>query len=559
MIEDARTLAAGTRLQADICVIGAGPAGTTLALELAELGRDVLLLEAGGLEDDPDLSALAAPASGFRYGSETEIIQHLRFGGNANSWHVRTPSDGSRVRFAAFQDADFEAREETGNWRWPFRAADLRPAEHRAGALWGLAPAGFGAPEDLPQPGGDLDTASYQFPSARKVTKDFRDRISRSKHITLLTHALVHRLEFEDGRATQAHITPHPDHPVTICAGTFVVASGALGACRLLFNSPMANGDAPGNQGDALGRYLMDHPGVLGGVFYPSSPAVIRQFIPYDICETETVPAMAHMVLSNARLRAGGVLGLASQFFPRSASWRWDHVPSFRRNDAVLGIIAARRALEQRRLPSTRHLRHILAGLDAAIPYLIHRARVPQSSMARGGWSQRPGAEDRYAVFEVVQSAEQAPHRDNRVLPSEETDALGHRRITLDWQLHEPDIEKIIAAQEVFEAGIAASGLGRIDHARPGGTLRLQTTSSHHHIGGLRMGSDPATSVTNANGRVHGTDNLYVAGSGLFPTGSYANPTWLIAVLAVRLAVHLAGRISPPAPPAPSRAQASAP
>lgn len=56
------------------------------------------------------------------------------------------------------------------------------------------------------------------------------------------------------------------------------------------------------------------------------------------------------------------------------------------------------------------------------------------------------------------------------------------------------------------------------------------------------MGTDPSTSVTDGNGRVHGTENLYVAGAGLFPTSSYANPTWLVAVLAVRLARHLAGR-----------------
>lgn len=559
MIEDARTLENAACLQAEICVIGAGPAGLTLALALAELGRKVLLLEAGGLDNDAARSDLAAPAAGFRYGTETEIIQNVRFGGNANAWHVRTPSDGTRVRFAAYQEADFEAREETGNWHWPFRTADLEAAEQRAGAIWGLPPAGFRAPEGLPGIGDDLDNAAYQFPSARTVTQDFRERVRQSAHITLLTHAVVHRLEFEGGRAVRAHIAPGPDQAATVRAGTFVVANGALGGCRLLFNSPLASGEAPGNQGDALGRYLMDHPGVLGGVFYPSSPSVISQFIPYDIRDTGSVPVMVHMILSDDRLRAGGVLGLASHFFPQDASWRWDHVPSFRKNDAVLGIIAARRALEQRRLPTARHLGNILAGLDAAIPYLIHRARVPQSSMARGGWSERPGAEGRYTVFEVVQSAEQAPHRDNRVLPSDETDALGHRRITLDWQLHESDIEKIIAAQEVFERAIAASGLGRIDHARPDGTLRLRTTSSHHHIGGLRMGTDPATSVTDGDGRVHGTENLYVAGSGLFPTGSYANPTWLIAVLAVRLAAHLAGRVSPPAPPAPSRVQASAP
>lgn len=542
MIEDARAISAGTVLQADVCVIGAGPAGTTLALELAACGRKVLLLEAGGLGSDAARDALAAPASGFRYGSETRIIQHLQFGGNANAWHVRTPLAGDYVRFAAFQDADFEARDETGNWRWPFTAADLQSAEQRALELWQLSPAGFDAPAGLRDPGPDVSHASYQYPSARRVTRDFRNAIATSTDISLLLNAIVTRLEFDGGRAVRAHALVQPDHAITVQAAVFVTTAGALGSCRLLFNSPMAAGHAPGNQGDALGRYLMDHPGILGGVFYPSSPDLFDRFAPYDIHESDGVQVMAHMVLSDARLRAGGVLGLASHFFPRGAHWRWDLAPSNRENDGVLSTIAIRRALERGKLPAGRDTLNFLAGLDAAAVHLIRRTRVPHSSMGRSGWSRRPGARRRYSVFEVIQSAEQAPHRDNRILPGNENDALGQRRVTLDWQWHDEDAQKIIAAQKVFEAAIAASGLGRIDHARPDGALRLQTTSSHHHIGGLRMGTDPSTSVTDGNGRVHGTENLYVAGAGLFPTSSYANPTWLVAVLAVRLARHLAGR-----------------
>lgn len=540
MIEDSRAIAAGGVLQADVCVIGAGPAGATLALELARHGRKVLLLEAGGTSADASRDALSAPARDFRYGSERKIIQHLQFGGNANAWHVRTPAAGDFVRFAAFQDADFEAREDTGNWEWPFTAEDLQDAEQRALELWKLHPDGFEAPAGLQEPGHGISLASYQFPSARRLTRDFRVKIESSANISLLLNAMVTRLEFDAGRVIRAHVMVDPDHTFAVQAATFVVAAGALSNCRLLFNSPMPAGHAPGNQGDALGRYLMDHPGILGGVFYPSDPELFERFAPYDIHEKGGAPVMAHMVVSDARLREGGVLGLASHFFPRGAHWRWDHAPSPRKNDGVLSAIAIRRALERGTLPASKDVLHLVAGLDAVIPHLTRRMRVPHSSMGRGGWSQRLGAAGRYRVFEVVQSAEQAPHRSNRILPSRETDAFGQKRVSLDWQLHEKDVQKIISAQKVFEAAIASSGLGRIDHARPDGTLRLQTTSSHHHIGGLRMGTDPSTSVTDGSGRVHGTENLYAAGAGLFPTGSYANPTWLIAVLAVRLAGHLA-------------------
>ena len=62
---------------------------------------------------------------------------------------------------------------------------------------------------------------------------------------------------------------------------------------------------------------------------------------------------------------------------------------------------------------------------------------------------------------------------------------------------------------------------------------------SYHHIGTCRMGANPATSVVDANLRVHGTSNLYVAGSAVFVTGGASNPTLTIAALSHRLGDHL--------------------
>jgi choline dehydrogenase-like flavoprotein len=67
------------------------------------------------------------------------------------------------------------------------------------------------------------------------------------------------------------------------------------------------------------------------------------------------------------------------------------------------------------------------------------------------------------------------------------------------------------------------------------------TKDASHHMGTTRMGTDPASSVADPDGRVHSVPNLYLAGSSLFPTGGYANPTATIAALAVRLADHVRG------------------
>ncbi len=60
-----------------------------------------------------------------------------------------------------------------------------------------------------------------------------------------------------------------------------------------------------------------------------------------------------------------------------------------------------------------------------------------------------------------------------------------------------------------------------------------------HPSGTTRMSASPRTGVVDANCRVHGVENLYIAGSSVFPTVGHANPTLTIVALAARLAHHL--------------------
>ena len=63
-----------------------------------------------------------------------------------------------------------------------------------------------------------------------------------------------------------------------------------------------------------------------------------------------------------------------------------------------------------------------------------------------------------------------------------------------------------------------------------------------HPSGTTRMSASPRDGVVDADGRVHGIDNLYVAGSSTFPTSGHFNPTLAIVALSARLADHLARR-----------------
>jgi choline dehydrogenase-like flavoprotein len=130
-------------------------------------------------------------------------------------------------------------------------------------------------------------------------------------------------------------------------------------------------------------------------------------------------------------------------------------------------------------------------------------------------------------------------------------DATGVPRVKLDWRLGEIDVRSVSVLVDALDRELKRLGLGTVEPAAWLGEGRWQfdpLVSSHpiggyHHMGTTRMGTDPATSVTDADGRVHGLGNLWVAGSSLFPTGGWANPTLTIVALALRSAERISGRL----------------
>ena len=98
------------------------------------------------------------------------------------------------------------------------------------------------------------------------------------------------------------------------------------------------------------------------------------------------------------------------------------------------------------------------------------------------------------------------------------------------------DPQETLAAYKHLNAQLIRSGLGRMGPPQRVGS----DVGGGHMMGTTRMGSDPTLSVTDAQGRVHGVKNLYVAGSSLFPSTAAANPTFTIVALSLRLADYLA-------------------
>jgi choline dehydrogenase-like flavoprotein len=138
----------------------------------------------------------------------------------------------------------------------------------------------------------------------------------------------------------------------------------------------------------------------------------------------------------------------------------------------------------------------------------------------------------------VVNYCEQAPNLQSRVYLSHERDRLGMNRLVLDWKVGDDETRSLMRLQELVDFYLQKTHIGYLDSTAQT-RADLYYTDASHHIGTTRMSDNPRTGVVDSNCRVHGVNNLFIAGSSVFPTSGYANPTLTIVALAIRLTEHL--------------------
>jgi choline dehydrogenase-like flavoprotein len=153
----------------------------------------------------------------------------------------------------------------------------------------------------------------------------------------------------------------------------------------------------------------------------------------------------------------------------------------------------------------------------------------------------------------LVIRAEQAPNPDSRVRLSDKRDAVGMPRVALDWRLSAIDVDSVSGLVGALGRESARLGLGAVEPAKwlanpDKRWVSDELVSAHpiggfHHMGTTRMATDPRRGVTDGWGRVHGLPNLHIAGSSLFPTAGWANPTLTILALTLRTSDRIADEL----------------
>lgn len=536
MLIDARTLASDSVLNADVCVVGAGAAGITVALELAGSGLSTVLLESGGRTGpDPATQSLyegSSTGQPFRGLFESEPIPldvvRLRWlGGTTNHWAGYCRK---------LEPVDFEERPHLAISGWPISETDLTAFWKRAApwcritdseddaSVWARR---LGAAPPM-QSSAAIRSRAFQITPVMRFGEEYRSHLDSADDIRVVLWANAVNLASDDGRNIKAVQTRTlTGNRLDVRARAFVLACGGLENPRLLLASTDADPSGIGNQHDQVGRYFAEHLQVAGGFgVLDAAPNELEGYLGFQATIAEG-PWAGHdhgvkysLALTSDHVRRAKTLGLEAQFLVGS-------------------------------LPDGRPFQRDGVDARAAADLMaLSTEQAPASSL----------------YLQVL--AEQALDPESRVTLGSATDALGMKRIRLNWRYSTYDKAAAVSGLRTMAAELGALGLGRLQvlpgavtFGRPDfdpvelinfyGTdpddinpTNFPVGVGFHHLCTTRMSADPRSGVVDADCRVHEVDNLWIGGSSVFATGGVATPTFTIVALAVRLAEHLRAILS---------------
>jgi choline dehydrogenase-like flavoprotein len=549
MLLDAYSVPTDDTVHADVCIVGAGPAGITLAQEFAGEDFKVLLLEGGRFEFDPTVQSLhdARAVSDYYLPSAPLSGRRRQFGGTTNLWdHHTRPGDGRlRARMMMAEEIDFEHRDAIPYSGWPFQRSTLMPYYERAQAVCQLGPLGYGVdawsgPDAQPIsfPGSRLNTVIGQFVASDVFTHRYRDDLVLAENVTLCISANVVGIEVGNGpvAAHRVRVATLAGSQFWVEAACFVLAAGALENTRLLLSSDGASPAGIGNEHDLVGRFLMDHQAFRLGVVHPSSRELFKSLALYDARRVGPWMVGGSLTLDESVVRDEGLLNMCAVL---AASPKGSGSSA---EQSLKWLYGLRRGGLSRDVG--KHLVRVVLGADKAVAALWTRGMRRDSAFGefRGGWSQARKDEQKLLdVLEVLVCCEQVPDPDNRVVLAHERDRLGRRKLELHLSWNEQDKRSIRRGREILAEEFGNARIGRFQPwVDLDGPARPLWPGIHHPMGTTRMHPDPAQGVVDEDCRVHSVPNLFVAGSSVFPTGlGYANPTFTLLALTLRLADHI--------------------
>jgi choline dehydrogenase-like flavoprotein len=524
MQSDFSTAGEGARYDCDLCIVGSGAAGIAIAVELADSGLDILLLESGGLDPGSATDALSEGShEGFPFKGLTEGRARA-FGGATRLWF------GQCIRL---DNIDYERRPWVDRSGWPFGPETLDPYYARAERMMGLDDPiydtaiwkRFGVPD--PEFSPNLIVPKFTIYCRQP---DFKARYAKqlraAANVRLLLNATAIEID-TNASATQVEsvqIRSLSGASGVVRAKSYVICGGGIENARLLLSSRATVAGGLGNERDLVGRFLQDHPSGRTAKIAIEAPKPLQE--QFSILHRRGLRFWPKLALSPKLQRERELLN--GNAYPVYDYPEWSSAHGLK--TLIAGVRAKR---------LTADILRSVANILADTPRLLGQAlrfantgRAPTFPPSRV-WIQ---------AF-----TEQAPDPDNRVTLSSVKDAFGMPQPLVRWRLGDLERRTLLATTEAVATEFQRLGLGNTETASwllgPPDELAGHIGDAFHHAGTTRMALSATEGVVDTDCRVNEVNNLFIAGSSVFPTSGYANPTLTIIALALRLSDHLKSKL----------------
>jgi choline dehydrogenase-like flavoprotein len=505
-------------LLADVCVIGAGAAGFACAKSLLAAGIKVLILE-GGLErfDAAAADIHKSEVRGFPHTGIHEARERI-VGGTTTKW------GGQGLPFMA---EDFAVRKHVELSGWPISLEELMPYYKKAESVLGTdvtvpydyqpwRHSGITVP---PLKGSGLEFFVTKWCRVPNFALQHGPAVRDSAEIKLLYNASVVELlpNTQKTAVDAVKIRSLGGREGLVKARFFIAAGGAIESVRLFLNSVQFGPYGPGNAGKKAGHYFQDHVAAVVGQIIPASRSHFQNL--FDPFYRRGFKYFPRLRLDPAMADKQGILHASAQVV-----FSAEGDDPLLKAKQVLASIRKKEAIDKYR----------------ELTKLANPCNLWRITLALLRWKiGRRGSSPKRGPIWLEIHSEQEPSFESMIKLNDQQDAMGMRRVSLQWHISSMTVRTIQETARLVSSEFKAAGIAEVKLEPwvdgPAANATKWMADVFHQAGGLRMSDSDQEGVVDRDCKVFGVSNLYVASSAVFPTSSFSNPTMTTIALSIRI------------------------
>jgi choline dehydrogenase-like flavoprotein len=551
MFIDAESLENDITFRSDIAVVGSGPAGIVLALELTKSGYEVALIESGRLNFSEATQKLGE-ASLFdpQFHAPMTECTRRQLGGTSIIW-------GGRC--LPYDPIDFDQRSYIPHSDWPVTYSEIAGYFQRACEYFFCGKSEFNI-NNIPNieqkslvpglPDEDVLTSSLErWSLPTNFGKEYFNDLQKSEKIKVIYGLTCTEIETnEKGDQVEViHGKTLGGKTIHVKCPKYVLAGGAVNTTRLLLASDRRHAGGIGNHSGLLGKFYMGH--ISGDIAVVHFTTLPKDTIYGFDRDQDNIYVRRRFSFTREFLNENQL--------PNIVAWLGSPKfgdPSHKNGILSSAYLALNLPILKNYLTSTAmrkaaigkedqgiywaHVLNVLKDFKQALTFVptfgygryIAKRKIPALFVYSGA-----------NEYPLHYHSEQVPNINSTVTLSDERDEIGMRRLNIDLQFSQQDVDGVIKAHQYWDQYLRKHNCGYLKYVANDlqGSVWQQAGDGFHQVGTTRMSEHPSDGVVGTNCNIHGLDNLFVASSSIFVTSGQANSTFMIVAFALRLADHL--------------------